>query len=299
MEGTFNLLLMVMLSATTMFTTSAMRLPLGSCLRLRPRLLMLLRLRTIHLRLWPVHLWLWPVHVWLRTIHIRLRPVHIRRRPPRIIIRRRPIHRRRWPSCIIIRRRAIHRRRRTTRTRCWTIYIRCRTTRTGCWTIYIRRRTTRIWRRIVRMINRRPCYSHIRRPPMIHRSKLIPVMHRRLLMLLLFGRTLDMPVTHRRLLTRIRTIIDPARTTIIADPVDSYIPDHRSIDVSIVYDRSIDTRHRRIIPETTTIPFPTIISTTAISTAIVDPSIVTYMRPPITGIPPVDPTYITPITWRP
>jgi hypothetical protein len=49
----------------------------------------------------------------------------------------------------------------------------------------------------------------------------------------------------------------------------------------------------------TTIPFPTIISTSTISTAIVDPSIITYMRPPITGIPPIDPTHITPITRCP
>jgi hypothetical protein len=134
---------------------------------------------------------------------------------------------------------------------------------------------------------------------MIHRSELVPIMHRRLLMLLLLGRTLNMPVTHSRLLICIRTIIDPARTAIIANPVDSYIPDHRSIDIGIVYDRSIDTSHCRIIPETTTIPFPAIISTTTISTAIVDTTIVTYMRSPITGIPSIDPTYITPITRRP
>jgi hypothetical protein len=118
-------------------------------------------------------------------------------------------------------------------------------------------------------------------------------------MLLLFGRTLNMPVTHRRLLMRIRTITDSARSTIIADPVDSHIPDYRSIDIGIMNDRSIDTRHRRIIPETTAIPFPTVISTTTISTAIVDPPIVTYMRSPITGIPSIDPAYIAPITWRP
>jgi hypothetical protein len=49
----------------------------------------------------------------------------------------------------------------------------------------------------------------------------------------------------------------------------------------------------------TTIPFPAIISATTISTAIIDTTVVAYMRSPITGIPSIDPAYITPITRRP
>jgi hypothetical protein len=49
----------------------------------------------------------------------------------------------------------------------------------------------------------------------------------------------------------------------------------------------------------TAIPFPAIISAAAISIAVIDPPIITYMRSPITGIPSIDPTCIPPITRRP
>ena len=134
---------------------------------------------------------------------------------------------------------------------------------------------------------------------MIHRSKLTPVTHRRLLMLMLLLRSLNMPIPHSRLLPRIRTITDAARPAIITYPIHRDIPNHGSIDIYISHYGRVDTRNRRVIPETPAIPFPTIITTATISTTIIDTAIISYMRPPITGIPSVYATDITPVTRGP
>jgi hypothetical protein len=118
-------------------------------------------------------------------------------------------------------------------------------------------------------------------------------------MLLLFGRTLDMPVPHRRLLTRIGTITNPAGAAIITYTIHRYIPDNGSIDIHIAHNGSIDTRDSRIIPETPAIPLPSIITAAPISTTIIDTAIVSYMRSPISGVPPVQSADKTPVTRRP
>lgn len=259
-----------------MLTTTTTRLRLRTLLRLR----MLLRLRTMHL-------WLRPV------LLLRLWPVHLRRRSSRIRIRCRPVHRRGRAGriIIIIRHRSVHRRRRPPRIR------RRRSPRTRRRSPCIGSRTPR--RRCARMINSRPRYRRLKRPSMIDRSKLVPVMHSRLLMLLLLGRTLDMPVPHRRLLTRIGTITNPARAAIITHTIHRYIPDNGSIDIHIADNGSIDTRNSRIIPEMSAIPLPSIITTTTITTTIIDAAIVSYMRSPISGVPPIQSADKTPVTRRP
>jgi hypothetical protein len=118
-------------------------------------------------------------------------------------------------------------------------------------------------------------------------------------MLPLLRRPLDMPVTHSRLFPRIRTIVHPARSPIIADPVDSHIVDDRPVHISIVYDGRIDVRHRGIVPESPTIPFTAIVTTATIPTSIVDPAIITYMRPPVADMPCIYAAYKSPVAGRP
>jgi hypothetical protein len=149
------------------------------------------------------------------------------------------------------------------------------------------------------MINSRPRYRRLKRPSMIDGSKLVSVMHSRLLMLLLFGRTLDMPVPHGRLLTRIGAITNPTRPAVITYPVHRYIPDNGSIDIHIADNGCIDTRDSRIIPEMPAIPLPSIITTTPITTTIIDTAIVSYMRSPISAVPPIHSADKTPVTRRP
>ena len=134
---------------------------------------------------------------------------------------------------------------------------------------------------------------------MIDRSELVAVTHRRLLMLLLFRRPFDMPVMHSCFLPGIRAIAHTTRTTVIAHLVDCHIVDHRPVDIGVVYDCRIDPGHRRVVPETSIIPFTTIISTTAISTSVVDPPIVTYVRAPVADMPGIDPADKSPVTRRP
>jgi hypothetical protein len=92
---------------------------------------------------------------------------------------------------------------------------------------------------------------------------------------------------------------DPARPAIIANPVDSRIVDNRPVNIRIVNDRGVDVDHRRIIPEMTTYPIATGKARTVIAASVVDTAIKADMRPPISGIPGIDPADITPVTGRP
>jgi hypothetical protein len=108
-----------------------------------------------------------------------------------------------------------------------------------------------------------------------------------------------MPVMCCGLVCRRRPGSDPARPAIIADPVDGCIVYDRAVNIGIVDDRGIDIDHRRIIPEMTTYPITAGKSRTVIPATIVDTAIEADMRPPITGIPAIDPAGITPIAGRP
>jgi len=150
-----------------------------------------------------------------------------------------------------------------------------------------------------RPAHHRPANRRRSRPPMIQTRKSTPIPHRHLLMLHLHRRPLNPSLIHYRLLPRIRPVIHPTRSAIIAHTVHRDIIDHRPIDISIMDNRRIHTRHRRIIPEATTIPFPTIISRAAIPAAIIDTAVISHMRSPITHMPRINAPTPTPITRRP
>lgn len=150
-----------------------------------------------------------------------------------------------------------------------------------------------------RSIHHRPTHSRRSRPPMIQTRKSTPIPHRRLLMLHLHRRPLNMPLIHRRLLPRIRPVIHPARSPIITHAVHRDIVDHPPVDISIMDHRRIHTSHRRIIPEATTIPFPAIISRTAIPATIIDATVISHMRSPISHMPGIHATIPTPVSRRP
>lgn len=144
----------------------------------------------------------------------------------------------------------------------------------------------------------RPRRRRHRRTPMIHIGESIAVLTRNLLMLRLHRSRGHMPITHRRLLRRIRPCLCPVRTTVIARTA-RIVMDHRTIDIGIVDHRGIDPRDRRVVTEMSADPFPAAITYTVITMAIVDPAIKTYMRTPITGMPVIDPAGPAPITRCP
>jgi hypothetical protein len=108
-----------------------------------------------------------------------------------------------------------------------------------------------------------------------------------------------MPVVCSSLFRRRRPGSNPAWPAIIADPIDGCIVYDRAINIGIVDDRGIDIQHRCIIPEMTAYPIPAGKPRTVIPATIVDTAIEADMRPPITGIPAIDPAGITPIPGRP
>jgi hypothetical protein len=108
-----------------------------------------------------------------------------------------------------------------------------------------------------------------------------------------------MPVVCCGFFCRTRPRSNPARSAIIADPVDGCIVYDSTVNIGIVDDRSVDIENRRIIPEMTAYPIPAGKPRTVISASIVYTAIEADMRPPITGIPGIDPADIPPITGRP
>lgn len=229
---------------------------------------------------WP-RSWHWPLYRRLmlhrrRMIHLRIRPPH---RPPR----RLPMHLRLRTTV-----------RRTIRRRCErTIRRRCERT--------IRRRGPYMPRTRRRMIveGHRPRHRDSRRTPMIHPGKRIPVPPRHLLMLRLHGSRRNMPVPHRGLLRDRRPRLYPMRPAIIARPVHRDMIDHRPVDIRVAHHRRVDPGYRRVIPEMTTVPLATDISRADIPATIIDPTIKSYMRAPITCMPEIGTAGPSPITGRP
>lgn len=293
---------MIIVSATT---SATLRLGLRALHRLRPTHLRLwpivLRLRPAHLRLGPVVLWLWPVHLRLRPIVLRLGPTHLRLRP--VVLRLRPVHLRLrpaylWLRPVVLRLRSAHLRLRPAHLRLRMI-LRSRTVHRRLSPILLRSRSVIRGYGRARVIYGGPRYCHAHRSSVVDRSELVAITHSRLLMLLLLRRPLDMLVTHSRLFPGIRVIVYTTGAAIIADLVDGYVIDHRSVDISIVYDSRIDHGHCRIVPEMSAIPFTAIVTTTAISTSIIDTAIVAHMRSPVADMPRIYSADKAPVSRRP
>jgi hypothetical protein len=122
----------------------------------------------------------------------------------------------------------------------------------------VRRRGTRkIGCRIRGMIRRGARYRQGRRPPVINRRKLIPVNARIMLLRHLCRSRLHVLFMCSRLFRRSRPRTNPARPTIITDPVGGCIVYDSTVNIGIVNDRSVDIDHRRIISEMTTYPITT------------------------------------------
>src|SRR5258708_28143920 len=92
--------------------------------------------------------------------------------------------------------------------------------------------------------------------------------------------------------------IDPT-LAVKTDPVHRHILDHGAINISVVNDRVIHSPNRGVAEKPAALPSATAESGAEITETIVDSSVKAYVRPPITTVPTVAPTFKTPITWRP
>ena len=96
---------------------------------------------------------------------------------------------------------------------------------------------------------------------------------------------LNVAIPHSRLLSGVRAISYATITAVIADAVDCYISDDRSIDICVMYNYCIDAGYSCVIAEMSTIPFAAIISASAVAAAIVDAAIISNMRSPVADMP--------------
>src|SRR5690349_14752977 len=92
--------------------------------------------------------------------------------------------------------------------------------------------------------------------------------------------------------------LDPT-LAIKTDPVHRHILDHRTINISVVNDRLIHSPNRSVTEKPAALPSATAEPGAEITEAIVDSAVKADVRPPITRVPTVVPTFKTPITWRP
>jgi hypothetical protein len=72
-----------------------------------------------------------------------------------------------------------------------------------------------------------------------------------------------------------------------------------SIDIGIAYDRPINIRDRSVIVEGVAFPAAAIISDTSVAKPVVHATIEPDVWSPVTGVPDVKPSGITPVTRRP
>ena len=107
----------------------------------------------------------------------------------------------------------------------------------------------------MRRTRHRPGNSRRSRTPMIHIRIGSTILPGNLFMLRLRSRSRDVMLIHRHLFLRRRPRLNTTGPAIITHPVvHRHIVDHRPIDISIVYNSSIDIGHRSVVPEMATRP---------------------------------------------
>ncbi len=114
----------------------------------------------------------------------------------------------------------------------------------------------------------------------------------------LLGCRLNVVLPHGHLLLRIGLGLYPS-PAVKAAVVDDRGIDHCTIDISVVDHRGVDVDDSRVITEITAMPFPANETRSSIAVAIVHPAIKSDMRAPVSAMPAIDATGITPVTGRP
>jgi hypothetical protein len=120
------------------------------------------------------------------------------------------------------------------------------------------------------------------RSPMVCRRKLPPVLCCKLLVRILLGRWLNMMFFHGRQLLRPWPGRNAARA--IKALAVAGIMHHRTVGISVMNDRPVNIHYRGVIPELPAGPLATGKPNPAIAITIVNATVITYMRPPVTSV---------------
>jgi hypothetical protein len=126
---------------------------------------------------------------------------------------------------------------------------------------------------------------------------LVPAFGRALLMRHLRGGCLNVPLSHGDPLLRRWPSGDPTRTIEAGSAASDRMVS--AIDIGVTNDRGINIRNRGIIVEGSTFPTAAVVSDTSVAETVVYAAIKPNIRSPVTGMPDVKPSGVTPIARRP
>ena len=124
-----------------------------------------------------------------------------------------------------------------------------------------------------------------------------PVGAERVVMVKLFGSRLYVVFARKRLFLRRRLAVHASRAVKACAVI--VIDDHGAVYIGVVDDGPVYVDDRGIVPEVPTGPFTAVEPGAAISIAIVNTSVVSYVGTPIPAMPSIDATGITPVTRGP
>lgn len=132
-------------------------------------------------------------------------------------------------------------------------------------------------------------------PPMIYCRKLVSVLACHLLMGHLLGSRLNVVLSHCRKFLRSWPGCNAAWAVKTHPVINRSVVNYRTVNISIMNYRPVYIYHSCIITEPSATPLAANKTITIVSAAIINTTIETYMRPPITDMKTIVAALITPI----
>lgn len=137
------------------------------------------------------------------------------------------------------------------------------------------------------------------RVSLIDRVVLVTIVSSFLLMRVLRRCRLKTTIPRCRLVRRGWSRLDSTRTIKADVIIDRFVVDHGPVNVGVMDDRRINVPRRRVIPKAVALPSAAVETGSVIAVAIVDTSVESDVRPPITAVPTIVAVGKTPVARGP
>ena len=134
----------------------------------------------------------------------------------------------------------------------------------------------------------------------VHRGELIAISARCFRVLSLRFGSSHMAIASCSLLLRVRTSIDSAGSSVVADPVHCNVIDDGSV-VGVVNVHNVHVVDRAVVVKVAAVPISTFIAIAGVTESVIDATVETptLVRSPISDVPDVGRAAPAPITWSP
>src|SRR5262245_30227199 len=136
------------------------------------------------------------------------------------------------------------------------------------------------------------------RSTIVHRSKKFAIGARSMLVPTLQCRLRSVPFARPSKLLSRRLGFSSAAPTIEADIVHRHVFDDGLV-VGMGDDGSVHLGDGGVVEENTVVPISALVADASIAEAVVDAAVISYVRPPISGVPKISATIVAPVAGRP